>query len=85
MVGYSNGSATLRGTVDGVLPEGWVFDDQSGSAIRRTIEGDYTPYDVLSACMDTYSVVFRFDAKGKKITAYTLANFEPNGAFASRI
>lgn len=84
LVGYSNGSATLRETVDGVLPESWVFDDQSGSAIRRTIEGDYTPYDVLSACMDTYSVVFRFDAKGKKITAYTLANFEPNGAFASR-
>lgn len=84
IVGYSNGSATLRETVDGVLPEGWVFDDQSGIAIRRTIEGDYTPYDVLSACMDTYSVVFRFDVKGKKITAYTLANFEPNGAFASR-
>lgn len=84
IVRYSNESATLRETVDGVLPESWVFDDQSGSEIRRTIEGDYTPYDVLSACMDTYSVVFRFDVKGKKVTAYTLANFEPNGAFASR-
>lgn len=83
-VGYSNNSATLKKTVEGILPKGWVFDDQSKSAIRRTVEGDYTPYDVLSACMDTYGVVFRFDVKGKKMIAYTLANFEPNGAFASR-
>lgn len=83
-VGYSNNSATLANTVRGVLPAGWTFDDQSGSTIRRTIEGDYTPYDVISACVDTYGVVFRFDIKGKKITAYMLASFQPNGAFASR-
>lgn len=84
LVGYSNGSATLQETVAGILPDGWIFDDRSGSVIRRTIEGDYTPYDILSTCMDTYSVVFRFDVKGKKITSYTLTDFEPNGAFASR-
>lgn len=80
-VGYSNNSATLANTVRGVLPAGWTFDDQSGSTIRRTIEGDYTPYDVISACVDTYGVVFRFDIKGKKITAYTLASIPAQWSF----
>lgn len=83
-VGYSNGSNTLYGTVSGVLPAGWTFLDNSGSAISRTIEGNYTPLEVIQACVDTYGVVFRFDVKNKIVRAYTLTDFQPIGSFASR-
>lgn len=83
-VGYSNGSSTLYVTVNGVLPAGWTFLDNSGSTISRTIEGNYTPLEVIQACVDTYGVVFRFDVKNKIVRAYTLTNFQPIGSFASR-
>ena len=83
-VGYSNGSNTLYGTVSGVLPAGWTFLDNSGSTISRTIEGNYTPLEVIQACVDTYGVVFRFDIKNKIVRAYTLTDFQPIGSFASR-
>lgn len=83
-VGYSNGSNTLYGTVSGVLPAGWTFLDNSGSTISRTIEGNYTPLEVIQACVDTYGVVFRFDVKNKIVRAYTLTDFHPIGSFASR-
>ena len=83
-VGYSNGSNTLYGTVSGVLPAGWTFLDDSGSTISRTIEGNYTPLEVIQACVDTYGVVFRFDVKNKIVRAYTLTDFQPIGSFASR-
>ena len=83
-VGYSNGSNTLYGTVSGVLPAGWTFLDNSGSTISRTIEGNYTPLEVIQQCVDTYGVVFRFDVKNKIVRAYTLTDFQPIGAFASR-
>ena len=83
-VGYSNGSNTLYGTVSGVLPAGWTFLDNSGSTISRTIEGNYTPLEVIQACVDTYGVVFRFDVKNKIVRAYMLTDFQPIGSFASR-
>ncbi len=83
-IGYSNNSSTLTETVNGVLPEGWLFIDNSGSVIRRTIEGDYTPYEIIVECANTYDVVFRFKPKEKQIYAYTLKDFQPLGAFASR-
>lgn len=83
-VGYSNNSATLAATVNAIIPAGWTFVDNSGSTISRTIEGNYTPLEIIQACADTYGVVFRFDVKNKIITAYTLSNFQPLGAFASR-
>lgn len=83
-VGYSNGSNTLYGTVSGVLPAGWTFLDDSGSTISRTIEGNYTPLEVIQACVDTYGVVFRFDVKNKIVRAYTLTDFQSIGSFASR-
>lgn len=83
-LGYSNNSATLRQTVDGVLPSGWLFVDNSGSTISRTIEGNYTPLEVIQQCVDTYGVVFRFDVSAKIVRAYTLSAFQPLGAFASR-
>ena len=72
------------GTVSGVLPAGWTFLDNSGSTISRTIEGNYTPLEVIQACVDTYGVVFRFDVKNKIVRAYTLTDFQPIGSFASR-
>lgn len=80
---YSNKSATLVETVMNVLPSGWLFLDNSYKDIRRTIEGGYTPYDIIMECINTYSVVFRFDVKRKRIMAYDINNFEPLGAFAS--
>lgn len=83
-LGYSNNSATLQQTVDGVLPSGWLFVDNSGSTISRTIEGNYTPLEVIQQCVNTYGVVFRFDVAAKIVRAYTLSAFQPLGAFASR-
>lgn len=83
-IGYSNNSSTLVATVNGVLPEGWMFIDHSDSVIQRTIEGDYTPYEIIVECAVTYDVAFRFKPKEKKIYAYNLASFKPLGAFASR-
>lgn len=83
-IGYTNNSDTLSGTVNGILPEGWMFLDESESIIQRTIEGDYTPYEILVECMNTYDVALRFKPKEKQIYAYTLKNFQPLGAFASR-
>lgn len=81
---YSNGSDTLVNTAMNVLPTGWNFVDYSGFGMRRTIEGAYTPYDVLVRCMEVYGVVMRFDVKHKKVSAYNLKSFKPMGAFASR-
>ncbi len=83
-IGYSNNSDTLAATVNGVLPEGWLFIDYSDSVIRRTIEGDYTPYEIIAECAETYDVVFRFKPKERQIYAYNLKSFRPLGAFASR-
>ena len=83
-LGYSNNSATLQQTVDGVLPSGWLFVDNSGSTISRTIDGNYTPLEVIQQCVNTYGVVFRFDVAAKIVRAYTLSAFQPLGAFASR-
>lgn len=83
-LGYSNNSATLQQTVDGVLPSGWLFVNSSGSTISRTIEGNYTPLEVIQQCVNTYGVVFRFDVAAKIVRAYTLSAFQPLGAFASR-
>lgn len=83
-IGYSNNSSNLAVTVNGVLPAGWVFIDNSGSTISRTVEGDYTPYEIIAACAETYDVVFRFKPKERQVFAYNLASFKPLGAFASR-
>lgn len=83
-VGYSNGSATLAATITGVLPAGWSLVDNTGLAIRRTIEGDYTPMGVLDACRDTYGVYFRFNNVAQTVTAVIPGAAQPLGAFATR-
>lgn len=83
-VAYTNGSATLQSTITNVLPEGWTLMDESGIGIRRTIEGAYTPYDVIMQCPDTYGIVLQFDAKNRIVHTYDPKKFQPLGSFVSR-
>ena len=81
---YTNNSDTVVGTITGVLPEGWVVIDKSGLSIRRTIEGAYTPYDVIMQCPATYGVVLQFKPKQKQVIVDMLSNYQPMGSFVSR-
>lgn len=83
-IGYSNNSATLYATINGIIPAGWHFLDKSGLTMQRTIEGDYTPLEIVDACRDTYGVYFKFDNVSKTITALLPDEAEPLGAFATR-
>lgn len=83
-VAYTNGSATLQNTITNVLPEGWTLMDESGVSIRRTIEGAYTPYDVIMECPETYGIVLQFDAKNRIVHTYDPTKFQPLGSFVSR-
>lgn len=84
LIGYSNNSATLYSTINGIIPTGWHFLDNSGLTMQRTIEGDYTPLEIVDACRDTYGVYFKFDNVSKTITALLPDEAEPLGAFATR-
>lgn len=84
LIGYSNNSATLYATINGIIPAGWHFLDKSGLTMQRTIEGDYTPLEIVDACRDTYGVYFKFDNVSKTITALLPDEAEPLGAFATR-
>ena len=83
-VGYTNGSATLGQTLEGITPEGWTVMDLSGSNIRRTISGDYTPLQICEACRDTYDVYIRWDNKTRICRVISRAMAPPLGAFATR-
>lgn len=84
LIGYSNGSATLDATISGAIPQGWRLIDNSGISIRRTIEGDFTPLEIVDECRDTYGVYFRFDNVAQTITVVIPDEAEPLGAFATR-
>ena len=56
LINYGNGSATLTETVDGVLPDNWQFVDSSLSTIRRTIEGNYTPLEVITEAANVFGL-----------------------------
>ena len=84
LIGYSNNSATLDATISGVLPQGWRLIDNTGLSIRRTIEGDFTPLEIVDECRDTYGVYFRFDNVAQTITVVVPDDAEPLGAFATR-
>lgn len=84
LIGYSNNSATLNATINGIIPAGWHFLDKSGLTMQRTIEGDYTPLEIVDACRDTYGVYFKFDNVSKTITSLLPDEAEPLGAFATR-
>ena len=83
-INYTNSSDTFANTVTGVLPTGWTLDDQTGSTISRTISGlTATPYEVIDACRDTYSVVYQFDNASKIIHAYAANSGSYVGAFVT--
>lgn len=84
LIGYSNNSATLDATITGVLPQGWRLIDNTGLSIRRTIEGDFTPLEIVDECRDTYGVYFRLDNVAQTITVVIPDDAEPLGAFATR-
>ena len=84
LIGYSNGSATLDATITGILPQGWSLIDNTGLSIRRTIEGDLTPLEVVEQCRDTYGVYFRFDNVAQTVTVIIPDAAAPLGAFATR-
>ena len=85
LLNYTNGSATVKDTIKGVLPSGWTVNDHSGKTQRRTIEGEaYTPLEVIEQCSDTYNVVPRYDVAAKTVHIYDPESFEPMGAFASK-
>ena len=84
LIGYSNNSATLDATISGVIPQGWRLIDNSGMSIRRTIEGDFTPLEIVDECRDAYGVYFRFDNAAQTITVVIPDEVEPLGAFATR-
>lgn len=84
-IGYSNGSDTVAGTINGVLPSGWIVVDHAYFTARRTIESDgSTPLEIVQQCQDTYGVVIRYDVKHKQVHIWDPDSFEPVGAFASR-
>lgn len=84
LLNYTNGSATVNQTISGILPNGWTIQDRALLNIRRTIEGNYTPFEVVQACQETYGVQVQFDNKTKAITLFLAENEKPLGAFATR-
>lgn len=84
LLNYTNGSATVNQTISGILPNGWTIQDRALLNIRRTIEGNYTPFEVVQACQETYGVQVQFDNKTKAITLFFAENEKPLGAFATR-
>lgn len=84
LVPYTNGSATMAATVQGVLPGTWTLQDHSGNILQRTIEfSGATPFDVLERCKEVYNVVFRYDNFNRQVHAYAVNSGTYAGAFAS--
>lgn len=88
---YSNESATVAGTVLGILPTGWNMVDYSGITKRRTVPTsdttkDYnvTALEILEDCVKIYEVRFRFNTASKIISIINPASYQPVGAFATR-
>ena len=84
LVGYDSESKTVLEQVEAVKPTGWTINDRSGSSIKRTLHGDYTPLQVCQECCSVYKVYIRWDNKTKTCTIYPQAMGEPIGAFATR-
>ena len=83
-VDYNSGTKTCAQQIEAVKPAGWTVLDHSLSIIGRTIEGDYTPYDVCVRCTEVYNVYIRWDNKLKHCDIYTKVMGNPVGAFATR-
>lgn len=84
LVGYNSGSKTVTQQLDAVRPTGWTINDRSHILISRTIDGDFTPYEVCVRCTEVYDVYIRWDNKAKECTIYPKTIGTPVGAFATR-
>ena len=83
-VNYNSGSKTVYQQINAVKPAGWTVADHSLVSISRTIEGDFTPYDVCVRCTEVYGVYVRWNNKTKYCHIYTKTMGNPVGAFATR-
>lgn len=83
-VGWGSGSNTLYNVINAVKPNGWTVVDLSGSTIRRTMSGDFTPFEIVQEAAETFSIYPRWDNKAKTLTLYPTTMQEPVGAFATR-
>ena len=81
---YGNGIKTVYQTVNAVKPSGWTVVDQSGSTIRRTVNGNLTSLEICQECEDTFFVWFRWDNAAKTCTIHSKIPPAPVGAFATR-
>lgn len=81
---YNSGSNTIYTIINAIKPSGWTVQDRSGLSARRTLEGDYTPYDIVQECLSTFKAYVRFDNDAKTVTIYNTEAPQPIGAFASR-
>lgn len=84
LVGYNNGTTTVKNTVAGILPSGWTLTDLSGVTIRRQVNGAMTPYEICKQCEKTFGVWFRWDNAAKTVTIRSKTPGSPSGAFATR-
>lgn len=80
---YTNGSDTLAGTVEGVLPAGWTVVDHSLSTIRRTIELDSaTPEDVILGAASVFGgLAIRYKIADKSVHFYDPGDFKAGGVY----
>ena len=80
---YTNGSDTLAGTVEGVLPAGWTVVDHSLSTIRRTIDLDSaTPEDVILGAASVFGgLAIRYKIADKAVHFYAPGDFKAGGVY----
>ena len=80
---YTNGSDTLAGTVEGVLPAGWTVVDHSLSTIRRTIDlVSATPEDVILGAASAFGgLAIRYKIADKAVHFYAPGDFKAGGVY----
>ena len=80
---YTNGSDTLAGTVEGVLPAGWTVVDHSLSTIRRTVDLDSaTPEDVILGAASAFGgLAIRYKIADKAVHFYAPGDFKAGGVY----
>lgn len=82
--GYDGGSKKLSAAVADFLPSDWRFVNLGNTTNSRTLRLDYgTALDLLNNCAALYSVVFRFDARQKILTAINPESVETSAAFVT--
>lgn len=82
--GYGSATNTLINTLNAIKPAGWTVVDESGSTIRRSLQGDFTPLEIVQECCAIYGVYPRWDTVTKTLRLLSRTVPEPAGAFATR-